>query len=197
MNIDKFGRGTFPVGGHPNQSIPINRPQGLPKTSDGNYDVETLRLHNVGSPLYAKDASTKQYVDEVSDVIRKQLNILNESVRTVENRVEKCTNTLQRLDTDFKKIETDFDSYRDSVNRSNQNFRTDFSSKYESTLKSYAENLQSLQEHVLRMEKELINIVSSSAENLQDAGRAYVLETKQALEDIKLHLTQGSSQAGS
>lgn len=176
MNIDKFGRG---AGGQPNQSM-IMRSQGLPRTSDNNYDVENLRLHNVGSPLYMDDAATKRYVDEVSASIRKQLDPLRESVRLVEGTGEKCDGASRKFEEDFTKIRADFDAYKDSLD----NRIRDICSE----LQACRDDLRQLQVHVIRTETALISITSSSIENIQGVSTSFILETKQALEDIKLHL---------
>lgn len=72
MSIDKFGRASLPGLQH-HQVSSLIKSQGLPRTSDGNYNVGNLRLCNVGAPLSKKDAVTKQYVDELVDGLKRHV----------------------------------------------------------------------------------------------------------------------------
>lgn len=62
MNIDKFGRSDTPA--RAAFSFRSSSAATFPKTRDGDYDLENLKLCNVGSPTLPEDGATKSYVDE-------------------------------------------------------------------------------------------------------------------------------------
>lgn len=103
MNIDKFGRSMI-RGANSHQAMSL-KPQGFPRTSDGNYDVENLRLQNLAAPLLPKDASSKQYVDELVEKIEHQQDSLRERVRKLEEMAEKLTESSPRLQQRIARIE--------------------------------------------------------------------------------------------
>lgn len=88
MNIDKFGRGTYPG----RLSAPVDSAfarKGFPRTATGDYDVENLKLQNVGVPISPKDGSTKQYVDEVIETMKQQQDTLVKRMKVLEEKNKK------------------------------------------------------------------------------------------------------------
>lgn len=81
MSLDKFGRAS---GRRPSTSRQDFRPWFFPKTEDGNYDVENLKLCNVGAPTDPHDCVNKEYIDKLRKQRTKSTNAL---IKKLQNEI--------------------------------------------------------------------------------------------------------------
>lgn len=119
MNIDKFGRGTL-AGRLSGPSDSLFTRKGFPRTVTGDYDVENLKLQNVGVPLSPKDASTKQYVDEVFEGMKRQQGTLTKMVKELEEKYEKLQNHVAHTERVILELTSPHGSSNEIITRLNQ-----------------------------------------------------------------------------
>lgn len=100
MSLDKFGC-SFESKHYRNDYIKqMFRGQQIPKTSDGNYDIQNMKLCNVGEPTLAQDSSTKSYVDSVGEQMLNKFEVHVKQFVDHSNRVYSIISDLQQK-TDF------------------------------------------------------------------------------------------------
>lgn len=173
MNIDKFGRGTSSSSSssRSHDSMLLLRSQhlqqGLPKTSDGNYDVGNLKLRNVGAPLDPLDATTKQYVDKL---VEDRVSQLATKVQNNEGTVEKLTSTLEEL------LATK------AQNNNNNNEGT--VKKLTSSIGELRFSITDLRDHIANIERSIIGV--TAPERNEEMMSLINQAAKKALEDMDL-----------
>src|SRR3978361_1312233 len=125
MNIDKFGRSDTPA--RAAFSFRSSSAASFPKTRDGDYDLENLKLCNVGAPTLPEDAATKSYADE-------------QAHSTLEAANKRLATEIQGLNDTCQEIREQADiSNRLNVKRMvklQNNVREEISAKYDEKLKS-------------------------------------------------------------
>lgn len=92
MNIDKFGRSDTPA--RAAFSFRSSSAATFPKTRDGDYDLENLKLCNVGSPTLPEDGATKSYVDEQ---VHSNLEAANKRLATEIQEIREQADVTNRL----------------------------------------------------------------------------------------------------
>lgn len=90
MSVDKFGR-------HTSTAIKTKLLRGIPGqgftlTQSGDFNIENKRLSNVRNPTEAQDASTKAYVDNIFQLLQREIQselvAINDKIRNIEEKLK-------------------------------------------------------------------------------------------------------------
>lgn len=104
MSLDKFGRSIHKEAQGASHLLSPYR-HGFTFTSDGNIDVENLKLCNVHNPHDKKDAVNKAYVDDHISVLKKEFHTVIQMPADIE----------RKLVADKKKISESFNDLKSLI----------------------------------------------------------------------------------
>lgn len=109
MSVDKFGR--FIVIGRAESPRVVGN--GFNLTAGGDYDMQLKRVVNLKNPVESKDATSKLYVDNQINDLKKLISDLTTSYKYVDGKVEKIIKLVKKKEADLTKQPADI--YIDSL----------------------------------------------------------------------------------
>lgn len=166
--MDKFGC-SFETKNHRRNEQIFRSLSQFPKTTDGNYDMQNMKLCNVAEPTLSQDSSTKNYVDSVNVQVQnnfedryKKLNSLildlkhEISVMEVSNGALKSdvTKRIMRLGETLSRAE---ERLRNEMNDYGKDFRSRINSLKIPKMNEIVKEMGSTSEDVERRMQELLD----------------------------------------
>lgn len=133
MSLDKFGRSSRGGGSEIISSLSsLEHRRGFIFTTDGNIDVEKLKLCNVQSPTEEGDGVNKKYVDDNINAVKSDITNTSTHLDTYKKNMDDTKRSIKKLETKVLHMEK---------------LHSEVTSSIQSNISSLSNAVKSIEEH--------------------------------------------------